>query len=142
MRVFLVLMLGVILLLTLWPLKLRAPLWSLDIAQPLFESLSRMPKRGDAIRNVLLFIPFGYALTVVVGRTAITWRAIALAAAYGFALSLTVESAQVYIAFRTPNLFDVLFNTLGTGIGGFGAWFWRATSRQPVALHTQPAKSV
>jgi VanZ family protein len=50
-------------------------------------------------------------------------------------LSLSIEMAQVFISSRVPSYWDVTFNTLGTFVGAFGGFAWRALgTRLPVAL--------
>jgi VanZ family protein len=71
---------------------------------------------SDAISNVVLFIPFGAALTL--GGVGV-WRS----ALIGSALSLAIESLQ-YAGLppgRTTSLADWLMNTSGAAIGAWGA---------------------
>jgi hypothetical protein len=65
---------------------------------------------ADAILNVFLFIPLGAALALR-GTPA---RRTLLA---GAVVSLAVEVLQHLVPGRDPNPADVLFNTLGTGLG-------------------------
>ena len=82
---------------------------------------------ADAISNVLLFVPLGAALGLV--RLALLG---ALSAGAG--LSLFVELAQFAIVpGRDASPSDLLFNTIGTGLG-YAAW--RTTIR---SLHIRPA---
>lgn len=66
---------------------------------------------ADVIRNLLLFLPLGAAGALLGWR----WpRALAT----GFALSLAVESLQLFvIPGRDPSLSDLLTNTIGTATG-------------------------
>jgi hypothetical protein len=67
----------------------------------------------DVTLNVLLFLPLGAALA------AAGWRGWAAVVA-GAALSLTVETAQLTVVVgRDPSLSDLVFNTVGTGLGWF-----------------------
>jgi glycopeptide antibiotics resistance protein len=65
----------------------------------------------EAGANVLLFMPFGAALSLrglSIGKTA----------GYGFLLSIAVEGVQwLAIPGRTTSLDDVLLNTLGAVVG-------------------------
>jgi hypothetical protein len=65
---------------------------------------------GEAVKNLLLFIPLGAALALAGIRPL---RAIAI----GAGLSLTVEFLQQWIPARNPNVGDLLCNTLSTAIG-------------------------
>lgn len=71
---------------------------------------------SEAAQNVLLFVPLGMAAglgTLYFG----------VATFLGFAFSLVVECAQMFIPGRDPNLGDIVFNTTGTAVGWLlGAW--------------------
>jgi len=65
---------------------------------------------ADALVNVILFAPLGFALALM-GRTGIRWIGCAAL------LSATIEFAQLVIPGRDPSLGDVWFNTLGAATG-------------------------
>ena len=65
---------------------------------------------ADALRNVILFVPFGMAASRCGLRDA---RVMATAAL----LSLAVESAQIWIPGRDASLGDVVFNSMGAAVG-------------------------
>jgi glycopeptide antibiotics resistance protein len=70
----------------------------------------------DIIRNILFFVPLGFALSaLVVGLR--SWLQAAIVLLSGFVLSLAVESAQLCLASRFAALADVVTNLLGTGMG-------------------------
>src|SRR5262245_13299122 len=74
---------------------------------------SRMPmKWGDAIRNVLLYVPFGYLASRQKGRIQL-WRI----AAYALALSVATEFTQVFSHGRFPSATDVTCNVAGAVLG-------------------------
>ncbi len=63
----------------------------------------------EAAANILLFVPFGAALSL-------RGMSIGKAAGYGLALSAAVEGAQwLLIPGRTTSLGDIVLNTLGAG---------------------------
>jgi glycopeptide antibiotics resistance protein len=68
---------------------------------------------GDAIANVLLYLPFGYWYARQSRRHGAAWRPIVLAAV----LSLSTEYAQLYSHSRFPSLTDVTCNLLGAYAG-------------------------
>ena len=68
---------------------------------------------GDAIANVLLYLPFGYLYARQSRRHGAGWRAIVFAAV----LSLSTEYAQLYSHSRFPSLTDVTCNLLGAYAG-------------------------
>ncbi len=66
--------------------------------------------RGDALSNILLFVPFGYFGVLAFGRKAWLMGAALL-------LAVGVQVVQVYLPGRDANLQDVLWNVLGTAFG-------------------------
>lgn len=71
--------------------------------------------RGDALSNILLFVPFGYFGVQAYGRKA--WLIIA-----ALVLAVGVQVLQVYLPSRDPNLQDALWNMLGMAVGVSVAW--------------------
>ena len=65
---------------------------------------------AEILQNIMLFVPLGIALAL--GKTT-ALRAVAA----GFLLSLTVEVIQQWLPGRDPSVGDLVFNTLGTGVG-------------------------
>jgi hypothetical protein len=65
---------------------------------------------ADAILNVILFAPLGAGLALAGSRTR---RALLI----GALVSALAELAQTVIPGRDPSLGDVLFDTIGTGVG-------------------------
>lgn len=106
-------MLAVIGLLTLWPNPAQAPL----SASTPFLCLPCGPSgTSDFLRNILLFIPFGFALGARGSRLG---TALLLSAA----ATGTVEFLQfAVIPGRDAAMADIVANTLG---GGIGAWLGR-----------------
>jgi glycopeptide antibiotics resistance protein len=71
----------------------------------------------DRVTNVLVFVPFG-ALAVLLPQRAAAWNVLARrVAAAAFAVSVTVETAQLFLPSRFPSTADVLLNTLGAWLG-------------------------
>jgi VanZ family protein len=79
---------------------------------------------GDALLNVLLFVPFGAALA------AAGFGAVATTAA-GLLLSAAVETAQLWIPGRFSTLSDLLANTAGAAAG------WLLVRHGRAAVHTR-----
>jgi glycopeptide antibiotics resistance protein len=73
----------------------------------------------DALRNLALFAGWGvvWMATAPAGRSI---RQLGLAVASGAAISLSVETAQLFSAVRNASLLDVLTNTTGTAVGAVG----------------------
>lgn len=70
----------------------------------------------DALRNLALFAGWGvvWMATGAAGRTS---RQLFLALVTGAAISVGVETAQLFSAVRNASLLDVVTNTVGTAIG-------------------------
>ena len=90
----------IILLLTLNPFYLAMP------GQIRF-ALQATP--GDAISNLILFLPIGFLYRLTTQRRG-AWL-------LGAAVSASIEVTQLFIPARTPSLMDLLNNTLGAGLG-------------------------
>jgi len=84
---------------------------------------------ADAMVNVLLFLPLGFAAASAMGGRL---RAVALA----LALSLTIEMLQEVIPGRHPAAGDVIYNTLGgaAGVGVAALWNHLVRPTRPVAV--------
>lgn len=107
-----------------------------DLASPGRESPAEVGRwclicgeRGaaDAILNVLLFLPLGWAVA--------RWRGVWVAVVVGAALSGTIELLQGGIAGRFSTAGDVVFNTLGAALGA-AASGWVRRGRSPVPVLT------
>jgi hypothetical protein len=113
--------LAVILLLTLMPAG--------GIDEPVARICFACGERAiaDALLNVLLFAPLGAALAA--GGIGVLATAVA-----GFALSLSIEIAQIWIPGRITSLSDVVTNGTGALVGWLlvrsGAALWRTPARR------------
>ncbi|NOT43811.1 MAG: VanZ family protein [Acidobacteria bacterium] len=67
-------------------------------------------RAGDAFRNVVFFVPFGY-LARRAGHHPLA------VLAWGLAISLLTELLQVFTTERYPNATDVVMNVAGTVLG-------------------------
>ncbi len=79
---------------------------------------------GDQIKNVLLFLPFGFGLMCLLQKTRlriITKLIVVLLAS--FSLTCTVEILQVFLPSREPTFADLVNNTLG-GLLGFICFYF------------------
>jgi VanZ family protein len=82
--------------------------------------------RGDAVANVLLYMPLGLCVVVA---CPVRWRrptALACAAILGSLLSIGVEALQVHTHGRVSSLTDVVINVAGAVVGGVGGLFYLA----------------
>ena len=81
----------------------------------------------DAIRNILLFLPIGFALTGISIKLGIKkYAAFMLTLIMGASLSTGIEFLQMFSISRFPTIFDVLANTVGAILGFFIFIKWGA----------------
>jgi VanZ family protein len=73
--------------------------------------------RFDVIANVVAYVPFGLFLGLIPRRQTAA-RQLAAAIAGGAALSLAMETAQMYLPPRDASTLDLLSNTAGVAAGG------------------------
>jgi glycopeptide antibiotics resistance protein len=72
----------------------------------------------DVAGNIAVFVPFGAALTLALSAAPLSKRRWLQLAAAGFALSASIELAQLAVPGRVTDVDDVILNVLGTLIGG------------------------
>jgi VanZ family protein len=117
----LIVVLAIILYGSLFPLRFEAAGALGDAARALANGWPADIARGDALANILLYIPLGFALAGLALRRAVTlFGAIVAALAatlLGAALSACIEIAQFFIPVRTVSLSDFTFNAFGSSIG-------------------------
>jgi hypothetical protein len=134
---FFILAVAGILFLTMYPFELSHPKPYRD-GSPLF--LGTGGKFGgplDIFLNILLFMPFGFALATKLLRNGKSWRAaLAYTTLAGALFSYCIEVTQLYVLYRDSGWLDVLTNTTGSVLGFvaaflFGDWlFARLTAVQ------------
>jgi VanZ family protein len=104
---------------SLYPLQFRVPPHGLGPVATFLASAGQLPGRGDAIANILLYVPFGFFLLPNLplrGR-----GAVCATSAAGMLLSFGMELAQYYVPGRVTTLDDVVTNTLGALLGALAA---------------------
>jgi VanZ family protein len=88
------------------------------LAMPWREFAPTWDYVNDLVRNILGFVPFGFALCGYLWFTGRKKQALLIAILLGAATSLGIEILQGFIPQRESGLTDVLTNTLGTALGG------------------------
>jgi VanZ family protein len=135
MRRLLILILAVILYGSLFPLRFENAGTVGDAVHALLTGWPAHVGRGDAVANVLLYIPLGFALTALflrrTNRLAAALAAAVLATLIGAALSFAVETTQFFIPRRTVSLSDFAFNGAGTALGAMLALLSRFSGTRP-----------
>lgn len=117
----LLVILAIILYGSLFPLRFEASGTPADALRALANGWPERIPRGDALANILLYMPLGFALAGLALRRAKNFAAalvaVFLATIAGFALSLGIETAQFFIPVRTVSLSDFIFNGAGSLLG-------------------------
>lgn len=80
----------------------------------------------DVILNLLGFVPLGFCLAWALCKSrGYRWtRTCAVVLLSGFMLSLFFELVQAWIPSRSSSSRDLMFNSLGAGLGALAAIFW------------------
>ncbi len=94
----------------------------------LVEPWPRYVTSGDIALNVTAYLPFGFLLCVALRRKPSPAGAALAAAALGALLSLSMESAQMFLPTRIASKVDLLANGSGAALGAVFAW-WIAQPR-------------
>lgn len=72
----------------------------------------------DFPNNILLFVPFGFGFGIVARRYHSSRRSLMFSALLAsFMVTVSVESLQQFLPSRTPDLCDIIANTLGGILG-------------------------
>ena len=107
---------------SVYPFMFRWPIESLGpAARALFDSWREMPSRGDAIANVLFYMPFGFFAILAIRDGVGMLPRIALAVVTGALLSICMELAQYYDDSGVTSATDLYANVIGTLLGAIGA---------------------
>jgi VanZ family protein len=96
----------------------------------------------DAVLNVGIYVPLGLAAAIAFRRKQTRGTSVALAVAFGFLFSVSMELLQVYVPGRDTSLSDVLANTIGSAAGAAFAVCFEARLRrlgEPRASQLRPA---
>lgn len=72
---------------------------------------------ADILGNIFLFIPFGFAGTVLASRVQKTANWILALVVFGSTLAIAVQFLQIYIDYRVPALYDAGWNVIGIILG-------------------------
>lgn len=91
-----------------------------------FGNFKHSSHLGDKVKNVFLFIPFGFSLTCLLQK----WRLsslgqIVLVTVFSFLLSFTVETLQIFLPSRETSPADLVTNSLGGFVGYLCFCIWK-----------------
>ncbi len=82
------------------------------------------PSLGDALANLLFYIPLGFSFVQALNKKAAAGAILAVALGGGAALSLAMELLQFYDAGRDSSMSDVYLNSAGSLLGALAALAW------------------
>ena len=122
-----------IVMLTLFPFNFQAIAWSKkDAVKEFFRNASDF---FDFFGNIFLFSPFGYGLSQwLKPKQFAIFRKLILILGLSFALTLTIESLQLFLPNRSTSAIDLFTNTVGGTLGGaYGLLGWE---RQFISIIT------
>lgn len=110
--------------------SVRAAMCAFDL------QLLRPDARTDWPRNIVLFMPWGFAVAGLLLQRGISrLPATLLATAIGLLTSTVVEFLQLSLAYRAASLADIIANTVGTALGAMSyAAFGQALLQHAAAL--------
>jgi VanZ like protein len=95
-----------------------------------FQFASPARLAGDAIANVVAFVPLGWLLSRGIRDIASSATARGLiVAGFGAGVSLAVETLQLFLPSRYSSMIDVVTNTTGMVLGAIIAGRWRGGAR-------------
>jgi VanZ family protein len=95
-----------------WPLRLPLP----EALAAMFAR-PRYPIAFDVGLNIVAYVPLGMLAALRFGSDGRRARGLALAVAFGAALSFAMETCQLFIPGRVASIYDVLANGAGTALG-------------------------
>jgi VanZ family protein len=116
---------------SLYPFEFRIPRNGIGPVATFLASIGQRPGRGDALANILLYMPFGCLISLCLRRGSRRRGTVVLAVAIGSLLSLGMELTQYYIPGRVTSFSDLATNTLGMVLGSIAAIAVGAGFRMP-----------
>ena len=122
----------------------RAKLHSLPLSPFVSADTGRRLSIPDAVQNVLLFLPFGALGVWSAARSRQTAARVLFVTLLGLALSVAIETLQLFTTDRTTATSDVMTNTIGAFVGAasagivgrLGTSLWRRAEARGLTLDT------
>ena len=121
MRTLLMVISGLIIYGSLYPFNFSneaAAEWTVAI---FLAGWSDLGSRGDAIGNILLFMPYGAVASVLVDRSERPRALVFALFVIAFVIAFGVQVVQIWVHSRVPAIGDVWWNLLGLVAGYWGA---------------------
>lgn len=108
-----------------------------DIWSVWLQGLPERTSRSDLLTNLLVYIPFGFLLSINFPKKSNPMLRLLLVTVLGTALSFIMEYLQMFLPARTSSLNDILLNAVSSCVGGVCAWGLGKQSRMGTKLRTQ-----
>lgn len=116
---------------SLYPFDFHVPAAGGGAVHTLLASWAVPPGRGNAIANILFYMPFGFFAMLSFQRRPPLWRWLLVVVILGCMLSTAMELAQYFDEERMTSASDVYTNTLGTAVGAIAGSLFRLGARVP-----------
>lgn len=107
---------------TLFPFDFEYVSWQ-EGKDALFSSSIFEGEIPDILGNIILFLPFGFAGTVLLSRNKKGREYFYGLYISGVALAILLQVLQIYLSYRVPALYDAAWNYVGIFLGGMFARF-------------------
>jgi VanZ family protein len=117
---------------SLYPFQFRVPPHDIGPVATFLASIWQRPGRGDALANILLYMPLGFFFVLGFRRGPAQNVGLVLATAIGALLSLSMELTQYYDGGRVTSFSDFYTNTVGALLGALAAKVVGASFRRPL----------
>ena len=106
--------LGAIVYMSLYPFHGRIILPPWGPLTELSRTWSQWPdSHGDFLANTLLYLPFGFCVSLAIAQPRTFWPRLIIATIFGALLSFAIELSQFYVAERFTDMRDIYAKTLG-----------------------------
>ena len=120
---------------SLFPFNFQSFVWPEEGVRILLSTSFFGSRMGDLIGNIVLFIPFGFAGTILISRNNLSRLYILYLYLFGVILAVALQFLQTYLPSRVPALYDALWNYAGIFLGSMLARFMGR--RFPNMIHAE-----
>jgi VanZ family protein len=129
--VFVIVVIGIVFG-SLYPFDFRVPPGGVGPLHTLLGSWFVPPGRGDAVANILFYLPFGLFAMLSFRHRPRLYRWLLVVIVTGALLSTAMELAQYFDKGRVTSAADVYTNTLGATLGAITGSLFRFNARIPM----------
>ena len=125
---------------TLFPFAFRVPATGIGPVQTLLNTWAMMPRRGDFLLNILLYLPLGFFAVLAAPAGLGATHRILIGVLIGTILSAGLEMLQYYSVGRVSHAGDIYANFTGSALGSIGGILLRREFHWPLMreIRTRP----